>query len=73
MCLMHNVKKIVRKVIQGTITLPGKYNAAVEQCPKGICLRTSGSLRSGAEEGNQKFEEVMSRYRDDLTLVEMVV
>jgi hypothetical protein len=28
MCLVHNVKKMVKKVIQGRVTLPGKYNKA---------------------------------------------
>lgn len=30
MCLVHNVKKIVKKVIEGTISLPGKYSKPIE-------------------------------------------
>jgi hypothetical protein len=30
MCLVHNVKKIVEKVFQGTISLPGKYSKLIE-------------------------------------------
>jgi transposase len=31
MCLVHNVKKIVMKVLQGTVTLPGKYSKLIEE------------------------------------------
>jgi transposase len=31
MCLVHNVKKIVKKVLQGTITLPGGYSKLIEE------------------------------------------
>jgi hypothetical protein len=31
MCLVHNVKKIVKKVLQGTVTLAGKYSKLIEQ------------------------------------------
>ena len=31
MCLVHNVKKIVKKVLQGTITLPGRYSKLIEE------------------------------------------
>jgi hypothetical protein len=30
MCLVHNVKKIVKKVLEGTVTLPGKYSKLIE-------------------------------------------
>jgi transposase len=30
MCLVHNVKKIVKKALDGTVHLPGKYNKAEE-------------------------------------------
>ena len=29
MCLVHNVKKIVRKVLDGTVSLPGKYSKLI--------------------------------------------
>ena len=31
MCLVHIVKKIVKKVLQGTVTLSGKYNKLIEE------------------------------------------
>jgi transposase len=31
MCLVHNVKKIVKKVLQGTLSLPGKYSKLIEE------------------------------------------
>jgi hypothetical protein len=31
MCLVHNVKKIVKKVLQGTVNLPGKYSKLIEE------------------------------------------
>ena len=31
MCLAHNVKKIVKKVLQDTLTLPGKYSKLIEE------------------------------------------
>ena len=30
LCLVHNVKKIVKRVLDGTVSLPGKYNRAEE-------------------------------------------
>jgi len=30
MCLVHNVKKIVKRVLDGTVSLPGKYNKLIE-------------------------------------------
>jgi len=30
MCLVHNVKKIVKRVLDGTVSLPGKYNNLIE-------------------------------------------
>ena len=35
MCLVHNVKKIVKKVLQGTITLPGSYSNLIEEAMPG--------------------------------------
>jgi len=31
MCLVHNVKKIVKKVLEGTVSLPGKYSKLIEE------------------------------------------
>ena len=31
MCLVHNVKKIVKKVLEGTVSLPGKYSRLIEE------------------------------------------
>ncbi len=31
MCLVHNVKKIVKKVLEGAVSLPGKYGKLVEE------------------------------------------
>lgn len=31
MCLVHNVKKILKKVPEGTITLPGGYSKLIEE------------------------------------------
>jgi len=31
MYLVHDVKKIVRKVLEGTVTLPGKYSKLIEE------------------------------------------
>jgi len=31
MCLVHNVKKIVKRVLDGTVSLPGKYNKLIEE------------------------------------------
>jgi len=31
MCLVHNVKKIVKRVLDGTVRLPGKYNNLIEE------------------------------------------
>jgi hypothetical protein len=30
MCLVHNVKKIVKKALEGTVNLPGKYSKLIE-------------------------------------------
>ncbi|MFC1982618.1 transposase [Chloroflexota bacterium] len=30
LCLVHNVKKIVKRVLDGTVSLPGKYNRLIE-------------------------------------------
>jgi len=35
MCLVHNVKKIVKKVLQGTPTFPGKYSNLIEEAMPG--------------------------------------
>lgn len=35
MCLVHNVKKIVKKVLQGTIPLPGSYSKLIEEAMPG--------------------------------------
>jgi hypothetical protein len=35
MCLVHNVKKIVKKVLQGTLTLPGRYSKLIEEAMPG--------------------------------------
>ena len=35
MCLVHNVKKIVRKVLEGAVSLPGKYNKLIEEAVSG--------------------------------------
>jgi transposase len=31
MCLVHNVKKIVKKALEGTVSLPGKYSRLIEE------------------------------------------
>jgi hypothetical protein len=31
MCLVHNVKKILKKVLQGTVTLPRKYSKLIQE------------------------------------------
>lgn len=31
MCLVHNVKKIVKRVLDGTVSLPGKYDRLIEE------------------------------------------
>ena len=31
MCLVHNVKKIVKRVLDGTVSLPGKYSKLIEE------------------------------------------
>ncbi|MCI2424644.1 transposase, partial [Candidatus Acetothermia bacterium] len=31
MCLVHNVKKIVKRVIEGAVHLPGKYSKLIEE------------------------------------------
>jgi hypothetical protein len=35
MCLVHNVKKIVKKVLEGTVSLPGKYSELIEDAVPG--------------------------------------
>ena len=35
MCLVHNMKKIVKKVLQGTLTLPGRYSNLTEEAMPG--------------------------------------
>jgi len=35
MCLVHNVKKIARKVLEGTVSLSGKYNKLIEEAVLG--------------------------------------
>jgi len=30
MCLVHNVKKIMKKVLDGTVSLPEKYGKLIE-------------------------------------------
>ena len=32
---MHNVKKIVRKVLDGTVSLPGKYDKLIKEAVLG--------------------------------------
>jgi hypothetical protein len=31
MCPVHNVKKILKKVLEGTVSLPGKYSKLSEE------------------------------------------
>mgnify|MGYP006910673754 CR=1 FL=1 len=31
MCLVHNVKKIVKEALEGTVNLPGKYSRLIEE------------------------------------------
>ena len=31
MCLVHDVKKIVKKVLEGTVSLPGKYGKLIKE------------------------------------------
>jgi hypothetical protein len=31
LCLVHNVKKIVKRVLDGTVSLPGKYGKLTEE------------------------------------------
>ncbi len=35
MCLVHNVKRIVKRVLDGTISLPGKYSKLIEEAVLG--------------------------------------
>ena len=35
MCLVHNVKKIVKKVLEGTVSLPEKYGKLIEEAMLG--------------------------------------
>jgi len=35
MCLVHNVKKIVKRVLDGTVSLPGKYSKLIEEALSG--------------------------------------
>ena len=35
MCLVHDVKKIVKKVLQGTINLPGRYSKLTGEAMSG--------------------------------------
>ena len=35
LCLVHNVKKIVKRVLDGTVTLPGKYDRLIEEAVLG--------------------------------------
>ena len=35
MCLMHNVKKIAKKVLEGAVSLPGKYGKLIEEAMLG--------------------------------------
>ena len=35
MCLVHNVKKIVKKVLQGTLTLPRRHSNLIEEAMLG--------------------------------------
>ena len=36
MCLVHNVKKVVKKVLDGTVSLPGKYGKLIEEVMLGF-------------------------------------
>ena len=35
MCLVHNVNKVVKKVFEGTVSLPGKYGKLIEEAMPG--------------------------------------
>jgi transposase len=35
LCLVHNVKKIVKRVLDGTVSLPGKYDKLIEEAVMG--------------------------------------
>ncbi len=35
LCLVHNVKKIVKRVLEGTVSLPGKYDQLIEEAVPG--------------------------------------
>ena len=35
LCLVHNVKKIVKRVLDGTVSLPGKYDKLIEEAVPG--------------------------------------
>jgi len=47
MCLVHNVKKIVQRVLDGTVRLPGKYNKLIEEAVFGY--REKQLILVGAE------------------------
>jgi len=47
MCLVHNVKKIVKRVLDGTVSLPGKYNKLIEDAVLGY--RKEQLTLAGAE------------------------
>jgi len=45
MCLVHNVKKIVKRVLDGTVSLPGKYDKLIEEAVLGYRKKTLDSGR----------------------------
>jgi transposase len=46
MCLVHNVKKIVKKVLEGTVHLPGKYSKLIEEAMLGYREEQLTSVRA---------------------------
>jgi transposase len=51
MCLVHNVKKIVKRVIEGAVHLPGKYSKLIEEAMLGY--REEDLALVGAKVQNQ--------------------
>jgi len=49
MCLVHNVKKIVKKVLQATITLLGRYSKLIEDAIPGSTEEQKQLILVGAK------------------------
>ena len=72
LCVVHNVKKIVKRVLEGTVSLPGKYDQLIEEAVPGygeeqLTLVGASTNNTPASQVIRRFSEEISKYSYALT------